>query len=73
MWANRAKGSARPSSTTRSRIVRASEEIAVRAVVLHAIDENVSAFYERFGFRALSATPRTLIIALAALRDADYA
>lgn len=44
------------------RVVRASEQVAVRAVVVHAINENASSFYERFGFSALSATPRTLMI-----------
>jgi predicted N-acetyltransferase YhbS len=54
------------------RIVRASEQVAVRAVVVHAIDEPASSFYERFGFRALSATPRTLMVTLAAIRAADF-
>ena len=55
------------------RVCRASEQVAVRAVVVHAVDENAAAFYERFGFRALSATPRTLMINLGALRAAGYA
>ena len=54
------------------RVVRASEEVAVRAVVVHAIDDSASSFYERFGFRALADAPRTLMIALAALRKAGY-
>jgi GNAT superfamily N-acetyltransferase len=54
------------------RVVRASEQIAVRAVVIHAVDENTSAFYERFGFRALSATPRRLMATITALRAAGY-
>jgi hypothetical protein len=41
-------------------------------VVVHAIDENAAAFYTRFGFQALSATPRTLMVTLAALRVAGY-
>jgi hypothetical protein len=44
----------------------------VRAVVVHAVDENAARFYERFGFQALSATPRTLMVTLAALRTAGY-
>ena len=54
------------------RVALASEQVAVRAVVVHALDDNAAAFYERFGFRALSAAPRTLMISLAALRTAGY-
>jgi predicted N-acetyltransferase YhbS len=54
------------------RIVQASEQVAVRAVVVHAVDENASPFYGRFGFRALSAAPRTLMAPVAALRAAGY-
>lgn len=54
------------------RVVVASEQVAVRAVVVHAVDENASRFYERFGFQALGAAPRTLMVTLAALRQADY-
>jgi len=54
------------------RVVRASEQVAVRAVVVHAVDENASSFYERFGFRALTATPRTLMATISALRVAGY-
>jgi predicted N-acetyltransferase YhbS len=55
-----------------TRVVRASEQVAVRAVVVHAVDENAAAFYERFGFQALSDAPRTLMVTLAALRAAGY-
>lgn len=54
------------------RICRAAQEVAVRAVVVHAIDEQAAAFYERFGFRGLSAGPRTLMVTLAELREAGY-
>lgn len=54
------------------RIARASEQLAVRAVVVHAIDDGAVLFYERFGFRALSGTPRTLMITLAEMRAAGY-
>lgn len=54
------------------RVCRAAEQVAVRAVVVHAVDENAAAFYERFGFQSLSATPRTLMVTLAALRAAGY-
>jgi len=48
------------------------EPAAVRAVVVHAIDENASSFYERFGFRPLSARPQTLMITVSTLRVAGY-
>lgn len=54
------------------RVIRASEQVAVRAVVVHAVDDGAAAFYERFGFRALSASPRTLMAPLVALRAAGY-
>jgi len=54
------------------RVVLASEQLAVRAVVVHAIDKRAVLFYEHFGFRALSATPRTLMVTLADLRAAGY-
>lgn len=55
-----------------SRIAVAAEQVAVRAVVVHAIDDNAAGFYERFGFRALSVAPRTLMITTAELRAAGY-
>jgi hypothetical protein len=39
---------------------------------VHAIDESAAAFYERFGFRALSTTPKTLMVTLTAIRSAGY-
>jgi len=54
------------------RVCRASEQVAVRAVVVHAVDENAAGFYARFGFKALSAGPRTLMATLAELRAAGY-
>lgn len=54
------------------RVTLASEQLAVRAVVVHAIDQPATLFYEHFGFRALSATPRTLMVTLAELRAAGY-
>jgi GNAT superfamily N-acetyltransferase len=54
------------------RIVRASEEVAVRAVVVHAVDEGAARFYERFGFRPLGLAPRTLMMPLVTLRAAGY-
>lgn len=54
------------------RVTVASEQLAVRAVVVHAIDDAAAHFYEHFGFRALSATPRTLMATLVELRAAGY-
>lgn len=54
------------------RVAHASEEVAVRAVVVHAVNESAAAFYGRFGFRALSTTPKTLMVTLTALRTAGY-
>ena len=54
------------------RVVRASDQVAVRAVVVHAVDEGAARFYERFGFRALTSTPNTLMAPLVALRAAGY-
>jgi GNAT superfamily N-acetyltransferase len=54
------------------RVILASEQLAIRAVVVHAIDEPAARFYEHFGFRSLSATPRTLMVTLAELRAAGY-
>jgi GNAT superfamily N-acetyltransferase len=54
------------------RVTLASKQFAVRAVVVHAIDEAAALFYEHFRFRALSTTPRTLMVTLAELRAAGY-
>jgi predicted N-acetyltransferase YhbS len=54
------------------RVSHATELIAVRAVVVHAIDHEAAGFYRRFGFRALSTTPLTLMITLGELREAGY-
>ena len=55
-----------------SRVQLASAHVAVRAVVVYAIDDRAAGFYERFGFRALTSTPRTLMVTLGALRAAGY-
>jgi len=54
------------------RICRAAREVAVRAVVVHALDKSAAGFYERFGFRSLSTAPRTLMVTLTELRSAGY-
>jgi GNAT superfamily N-acetyltransferase len=54
------------------RVCRAAQEVAVRALVVHAIDDTAASFYRRFGFRAVSAVPRSLMVTLAELRQAGY-
>ena len=54
------------------RVCRAAQEVAVRAVVVHVIDDAAAGFYERFGFRGLGTVPRTLMVTLAELRAAGY-
>jgi predicted N-acetyltransferase YhbS len=54
------------------RVCRAAEDVGVRAVLVHAVDDGAATFYERFGFRANTATPRTLMVTLAELRAAGY-
>jgi GNAT superfamily N-acetyltransferase len=54
------------------RICRAAQEVAVRAVVGHAINSAAMSFYERFGFRGLSEAPRSLMVTLAELNNAGY-
>jgi ribosomal protein S18 acetylase RimI-like enzyme len=55
-----------------TRICRAAQEVAVRAVVVHAINDAAVGFYERFGFRGLSEAPRSLMVTLAELKEAGY-
>jgi GNAT superfamily N-acetyltransferase len=55
-----------------ARVRLASAQVAVRAVVVHAVDDRAAGFYERFGFRALTSTPRTLMVTLSDLRAAGY-
>jgi len=54
------------------RVAVASEQLAVRAVVVHAVDDDAARFYERFGFRALGAAPHTLMVTLLELRAAGF-
>ncbi|MGH2761968.1 MAG: GNAT family N-acetyltransferase [Thermoleophilaceae bacterium] len=52
------------------RILRASEELAVRAVIVDAIDDDATAFYRHFGFEPSGLDPRLLMIELGAIRRA---
>ena len=55
-----------------TRVTVAAEQVAMRAVVVHAINEAAASFYQHFGFTALTAAPRTLMVTLAELRAAGY-
>ena len=50
----------------------AAAQLAVRAVVVHAIDQHAAQFYQHFGFKALGTSPRTLMVTLRELRAAGY-
>lgn len=54
------------------RVTTAADQVAVRAVVVDAIDDGAAAFYNHFGFHALGTAPRTLMVTLAELRAAGY-
>ncbi len=47
---------------------RASRSVAMRAVLVHALDEEAAGFYARFGFQPASAEPLTLMVPLEAVR-----
>jgi ribosomal protein S18 acetylase RimI-like enzyme len=46
------------------RTLRASEAMAVHAVVVDVKHERAQAFYERYGFRSFATTPRRLFLPL---------
>jgi GNAT superfamily N-acetyltransferase len=50
------------------RIDRASREVGMRSVLVHAIDEEAAGFYRHFGFEPASSAPRTLMVPLDAVR-----
>lgn len=50
------------------RTERASRSVAMRAVLVHALDQEAAGFYERFGFKPASAEPLTLMVPLEAVR-----
>jgi predicted GNAT family N-acyltransferase len=50
------------------RTEQASRSVAMRAVLVHALDEEAAAFYARFGFKPTSAEPQTLMVPLEAVR-----
>ena len=50
------------------RTERASRSVAMRAVFVHALDEEAAAFYAHFGFKPATAEPLTLMVPLEAVR-----
>ncbi len=50
------------------RVLRASSELAIRAVVVDAIDERASGFYRAFGFEPSNLAPETLMVPLQIVR-----
>jgi len=50
------------------RVLQAADEIGIRGLIVHAIDANAKAFYQRLGFDVSPLDPMTLMITLADLR-----
>ena len=50
------------------RILHAADEIGIRGVLVHAVDDEAKAFYHRLGFDPSPLDPMTLMITLADLR-----
>jgi GNAT superfamily N-acetyltransferase len=50
------------------RVLRASDQLAIRAVTVDALDERAASFYRRFGFEPSPLAPRTLMVTLDAVR-----
>jgi GNAT superfamily N-acetyltransferase len=50
------------------RVLRASNQLAVRAVTVDALDERAASFYRHFGFERSPLAPHTLMVPLDAVR-----
>jgi GNAT superfamily N-acetyltransferase len=50
------------------RVLRASDQLAIRAVTVDALDDRAASFYSHFGFEPSPLAPRTLMIPLDAVR-----
>jgi GNAT superfamily N-acetyltransferase len=50
------------------RILRASDQLAVRAVTVDALDNRAASFYRRFGFEPSPLAPHTLMLSLDVVR-----
>lgn len=51
------------------RVLRASSELAIRAVTVEALDERASSFYRTFGFEPSDLAPDTLMIPLQVVKQ----
>jgi len=51
------------------RVIRAADELAIRAVTVDAIDERAASFYRAFGFEPSELASNTLMIPLPAIRQ----
>jgi GNAT superfamily N-acetyltransferase len=51
------------------RVLRASDELAIRAVTVDALDERAASFYLTFGFEPTDLAPNTLMIPLQTIRQ----
>lgn len=50
------------------RIMRASDELAIRAVTVDVLSDDAALFYRKFGFEPSHLTPDTLMVSLQAIR-----
>jgi GNAT superfamily N-acetyltransferase len=50
------------------RVLRASDELAIRPVTVDALDERAASFYRAFGFEPSELTPDTLMVPLSVVR-----
>ena len=50
------------------RVLHASDQLAVRAVTVDALDDRATSFYRHFGFEPSPLAPRTLMVTLDAVR-----
>ena len=66
-WQGQGLGSALLRDALR-RVLGAAEEIGIRAVLVHAIDEDAGGFYRRYGFEPATADGLTLMVPLEAVR-----
>ena len=51
------------------RVLRASDELAIRAVIVNVLNERASSFYRAFGFQPTDLEPDTLMVSLQAIRQ----
>jgi GNAT superfamily N-acetyltransferase len=52
------------------RILKASDELAVRAITVEALDDRAASFYRHFGFEPTELAPNTLMVPLHNVRNA---